>query len=139
MMCRVQEERVDAANLTTKRRYVLRFLVLVISVLSVLTLNFLSVSAQEPTEWLPQQNVPGYEGETLTPYLIADQNGVVHAFASQQAGDGDMEIAIFYNQWTLEDGWTVPRTVNCRDIPIVRSVPVLDHFRVGRTKSVSRW
>lgn len=69
----------------------------------------LPVLAQERTQWMPQQTIPAYHPQTAEPpYLIADQNRMVHAFSHQQVGDEEKEIAIVYNHWTLEDGWSHP-------------------------------
>ena len=72
-----------------------------------ISINYLKVMAQEPNRWLPQQTIPNYHPETAeSPTLIADQNRTVHAFSHQQVGDGEKEIAIVYNRWTLENGWS---------------------------------
>ena len=40
-------------------------------------------SAQGLQNWSPQQRIPGYSDDTEPPFLIADQNHIVHAFTSQ--------------------------------------------------------
>lgn len=68
-----------------------------------------TVVAQPAGPWSPQQTIPNYDPETAEPpKLITDQNKTVHAFSHQQVGDIDSEIAIVYNQWTLEQGWSEP-------------------------------
>lgn len=56
--------------------------------------------------WSPQQRIPDYDDQARAPYLVADQNRTVHAFNYQPVGDGEM--AIFYRQWILDQGWTTP-------------------------------
>jgi hypothetical protein len=71
-------------------------------------IDHLTVAAQGPYQWSPDQRVFGYLDDTYTPYIIADQNRTVHAFASQWVGEEDRQLAIVYSQWTLEGGWTAP-------------------------------
>ena len=58
--------------------------------------------------WSPDQQVPGYLDDTFTPFLVADQNKTVHAFASQRVITGFRNLAIVYRKWTLSGGWTRP-------------------------------
>ena len=68
-----------------------------------------AVQAQQPIHWSPVQQVPGYLDDTLPPYMVADQNRTIHAFASQWVGeDEERQKAIVYRQWTEADGWTNP-------------------------------
>lgn len=67
--------------------------------------------AQPPGTWAPDARVPGYLDDTFTPYLVADQNHAVHAFASQWVGEEEPQLAIVYRQWSLEGGWTPPNDV----------------------------
>jgi hypothetical protein len=64
-------------------------------------------------QWSPPQTIPLYQLGTLPPVLIADQNRAVHAFSSQVLSDsnGESPRVIFYNQWSLEQGWTVPTDI----------------------------
>jgi hypothetical protein len=80
-----------------------------ILLLTVITagLNF-PVQAQPASQWAADQKVPGYLDDTFTPYLLADQNRTVHAFASQWIDEGDRRLAIVYRKWTLAGGWTRP-------------------------------
>lgn len=52
--------------------------------------------------------MPGYLDDTFTPFLLADQNRTVHAFASQWVENEGRRLAIVYRQWTLSGGWTRP-------------------------------
>jgi hypothetical protein len=66
----------------------------------------------EVSGWNPPDIIPGYHTETRPPVLIADQNRTVHAFSSQWIGDGEnMSKAIMYNQWTYDQGWTLPNDI----------------------------
>ena len=64
-------------------------------------------------QWSTPQTIPGYDPETWTPILVADQNRTVHAFSSQpvDAGGGKSVQAVFYNRWTVEQGWTIPSDI----------------------------
>jgi hypothetical protein len=67
-------------------------------------------------EWSPVAAIPDYYQDTLPPILVADSNHTVHAFATLPLSDDPDEFltserAIFYRQWTLEDGWTKPRDI----------------------------
>ena len=66
------------------------------------------VQARAVASWSPDKQVPGYRDETFTPFLVADQNRTVHAFASQWVGTGDRRHAVVYRQWSLNSGWTRP-------------------------------
>jgi len=70
-------------------------------------LNSNEVRADTGSEWSSDAHVPGYLDDTFTPFLLADQNRTVHAFASQWVADGSRK-AIVYRQWSLEGGWTKP-------------------------------
>lgn len=83
--------------------------------LSVLILALIGIAlqrdlshAQQLPQWTPQQRIPGYTADTLTPILVADQNRTVHAFVSQAPGEGSNATDILYRRWTVEDGWTQP-------------------------------
>jgi hypothetical protein len=68
-------------------------------------------TAQQAFFWSPQEKIPEYYDATEEPpYLIADLNHTVHAFNSQplDMGIDTSPKAIFYRQWTLDNGWTVP-------------------------------
>ena len=61
--------------------------------------------------WSAEQRIPGYNDGALTPIIIADQNGIVHSFASIPLSDdpadpGSQELGISYRQWTPAGGWT---------------------------------
>lgn len=69
-----------------------------------------SPSVSHETLWSPPQTIPLYHTETWPPVLIADQNRTVHALSSQWLTlEGSLPmLVLFYNQWTLERGWTIP-------------------------------
>lgn len=80
-------------------------------------LSFSNVSqpkAQAAYFWSEQARIPEYMDSTEEPpYLIADMNHVVHAFNSQPLNldeDGS-PTAVFYRQWTIENGWTSPNDI----------------------------
>ncbi len=84
------------------------FFIWIINFLLIICLQFNTSISLASERWSPPANIPGFEGETLTPQLIADRNGTVHAFASQQFDSNRNETAIIYSIWTLETGWTFP-------------------------------
>lgn len=76
--------------------------------------NISSSSAQQAFFWSRPEKIPEYyESTEEPPYLIADQNHTVHAFNSQplDVGNSTSPHAIFYRQWTLENGWTTPNDI----------------------------
>lgn len=75
--------------------------------LAFLVTPHVEVKAQGESPWAPDQRIPGYMDDTYTPVLVADNNGNVHAFASQSA-DGSGVIGIVYRRWSLNGGWTSP-------------------------------
>jgi len=85
-----------------------RFLVQIFIGLIVILFNAPQVKAQKINQWMPDERVPGYLDGTFTPFLLADQNRTVHAFASQWVGDENRHLAIVYRQWSLMGGWTKP-------------------------------
>ena len=68
------------------------------------------VKAQKVIQWVPDERVPGYLDDTFTPFLLADQNRTVHAFASQwvEVSEYERKLAIVYRQWSVMGGWTKP-------------------------------
>lgn len=71
-------------------------------------------AAQGAYFWSMQKRIPEYYDSTEEPpYLIADMNRTVHAFNSQplNLNDGTSPKAVFYRQWTLENGWTYPNDI----------------------------
>jgi hypothetical protein len=73
--------------------------------------SYSELQAQEPIQWSSQARIPVYEDLTETPpILIADQNLTVHAFNSQllDLTDPDSPRAVFYRQWSQEQGWREP-------------------------------
>jgi len=76
--------------------------------------DVLASSAQQASYWAQQERIPEYYDSTEEPpYLLTDQNHVVHAFNSQPLDlqDSTSPYAIYYRQWTLEDGWTTPNDI----------------------------
>ncbi|MGZ9234953.1 MAG: hypothetical protein ACXW4E_05455, partial [Anaerolineales bacterium] len=70
--------------------------------------------AQGAFFWSQQQKVPeSYPSTEEPPYLIADMNHTVHAFNSQPLDptDDSSTEAVFYRQWTLNNGWTFPNDI----------------------------
>src|SRR5215204_3172258 len=82
-----------------------------------LILSFINVShpkAQGAYFWSEQQRIPEYLDSTEEPpYLIADMNHTVHAFNSQplHLDEAGSPTAVFYRQWTIENGWTSPNDI----------------------------
>lgn len=71
-------------------------------------LSLQPVNAGKSYSWSPDEKVPGYLDDTFTPFLLADRNRTVHAFASQWVDADGRKLAIVYRQWTLKGGWTRP-------------------------------
>lgn len=84
-------------------------------ILTVWTLFYVPESAAQGSFlWSQQQRIPEYYPFTEEPpYLIADRNHTVHAFNSQpiDLSDENSTEAVFYRQWTLEQGWTFPNDI----------------------------
>ncbi len=72
-------------------------------------LNPFTIKLQDD-QWSTPQTIPLYHPETWPPVLVADQNRTIHAFSSQWINEDNGEAlrVIFYNQWSLEQGWTIP-------------------------------
>jgi hypothetical protein len=72
--------------------------------------DYVDAMAQQANQWSRPQTIPDFHPDTEPPVMVVDQNRVVHAFASQLFSEqqGEWEVAITYNQWTLEQGWTKP-------------------------------
>jgi hypothetical protein len=88
----------------------LRSIVLIL----LLTLHVSPVQAQGATFWSEQERIPEYLDSTEEPpYIIPDMNRTIHAFNSQPLSLGDLDApsAIFYRQWTPENGWTYPNDI----------------------------
>jgi len=82
----------------------------VLCALSFAGLNSNSVYANRGNGWSPDTRIPGYLDDTFTPFLLADQNQTVHAFASQSVA-GVNRKAIIYRRWSLRGGWTSPNDI----------------------------
>lgn len=74
-----------------------------------------SSSALQGYFWSGQEQIPEYEviNYEQPPYLIADQNYTVHAFNSQslELGNSTSPRAIYYRQWRVDIGWTLPTDI----------------------------
>jgi hypothetical protein len=87
---------------------------LLIIVLSALFFCNIIPSQAQGTFWSNLEKIPEYfDGTEEPPYLIADQDHVVHAFNSQPLDlrNNASPKAIFYRKWTMENGWTLPNDV----------------------------
>jgi hypothetical protein len=104
------------------------FCIIVITLFAVIYFNHnYNVSAQGRLNWSPQQQIPGYMGDTHPPILIAAKNYTVHAFSYQPVGVGDNVTAIIYSQWSLDQGWTLP--VDILLSPFKREARLLSVFQ----------
>ena len=95
-----------------------RFLPFLVKYLFPLLLIFgLNVSpskAQGEAFWSSQERIPDYpDSIEEPPFLIGDTNHTVHAFNSQPLNldDSNSPSAIFYRQWSLDNGWTYPNDI----------------------------
>lgn len=84
------------------------FMLGVLCAILVAGLGFSPAGAAGLSGWTPDARVPGYLDDTFTPFLLADRNRTVHAFASQWVENEGRRLAIVYRQWTLLGGWTRP-------------------------------
>jgi len=66
----------------------------------------ISAQAQSPTLWTEPAIIPYIDPNTETPFLLADDNGTIHAFSSQKVGS--YEYVVVYNYWTRTTGWSKP-------------------------------
>jgi hypothetical protein len=87
---------------------------LLLVILGAFGVRAVEMMAQESNLWMPQEKIPIYKDSTEEPpFLIADQNRTVHAFNSQALNleeEGSQE-AVFYRQWTPEQGWGNPNDI----------------------------
>jgi len=60
------------------------------------------------SDWYQPDKVLGYENDTEPPYMIADKNRTIHAFASQMVGEDTPQLAIVYSKWNAANGWSLP-------------------------------
>jgi hypothetical protein len=87
-------------------RIVNSFLPLIIFLISSINLFVFSANAQSSADWAPQSRVPVFENEALPPYLVADQNRLVHAFTSQWVGQTNPQWSVVYSSWSIDRGWS---------------------------------
>ncbi len=92
-------------------RLALLIVIVSVVVLAAVDTSSISVLAQKPSPWMPDERVPGFMDDTFTPYLFADENRTVHVFAGQRIDEESEKTAIFYRQWTLENGWATANDV----------------------------
>ncbi|MBK9925969.1 MAG: exo-alpha-sialidase [Anaerolineales bacterium] len=90
------------------KTFQVRLVVSIICVILITGLGYVPVNAGKPTGWSPDEKVPGYLDDTFTPFLLADHNKTIQAFASQWVENQGRRRAIVYRQWTLVGGWTRP-------------------------------
>jgi hypothetical protein len=115
------------SNIAARIEFPLLYLKYVIPLILLFTVNVSQTDAQGAYFWSEQKRIPEYaiENNEQPPYLIADQNHTVHAFNSQPLvlGDDDSPKAIFYRQWTIDNGWSYPNDVlfdeNGRNIELI--------------------
>lgn len=66
-------------------------------------------TSKQAFHWSTPATISGISLDSYPPILVTDDNRTVHAFSSQWVGEiGNSMKAIFYTQWTLEQGWTIP-------------------------------
>jgi hypothetical protein len=85
-----------------------------LAILFLLLANVSPSKAQGASFWSKQERISEYYQQTEEPpYLIADRNHTVHAFNAQPLDLNTAEApkAIFYRQWTIENGWTYPNDI----------------------------
>jgi hypothetical protein len=87
---------------------ILRLIASFVGLLILLLTSNRTFSLQSEVEWTPIRRIAGYADDTFPPYLLADQNRTVHAFAIQFVGEESPQKAIVYCQWTEAGGWTNP-------------------------------
>jgi hypothetical protein len=95
-------------------RFLSPYLKGLIVLLLLFAINISPSQAQGGTFWSEQARIPVYvDGTEEPPYLIADSNHTVHAFNSQALNLDDPKSpgAVFYRQWTPENGWTYPNDI----------------------------
>lgn len=84
--------------------------------LAIIVFFWLSISrmvgAQPIARWMPEQQIPEYHFQTQPPLMVVDANRTVHAFSSQRFDEENKSIlAIVYNNWSLERGWSEPTDI----------------------------
>src|SRR5262245_18476407 len=67
---------------------------------------FAQAQSQTTAHWSRPEQIPGYDRLARPPFLVADQNHVVHAFSCET--NRLVRGAIYYRRWTLESGWSLP-------------------------------
>ncbi|MCB0128698.1 MAG: hypothetical protein KDE58_40815, partial [Caldilineaceae bacterium] len=72
-----------------------------------LATTYVVAHAQSPILWTEPRVIPYLDPNTETPFLLADNNGGIHAFSSQKIL-GTHEYVIVYNYWRRDTGWSKP-------------------------------
>jgi hypothetical protein len=101
-------------TITPKTRFLSFQLKYLFPLLLLFSLNVSESHAQQAFFWSEQERIPQYLYSTEEPpYLIADLDHTVHAFNSQPLNldEAGSPKAIFYRQWTIENGWTYPNDI----------------------------
>lgn len=89
-------------------KIIIRISLFLIVIPITLGFNNITVKADVAAQWSLDARVPGYLDDTFPPFLVADRDRTVHAFASQWVDDGSRRLAVVYRKWSLSGGWTRP-------------------------------
>lgn len=70
-----------------------------------------AIQAQVPRQdriggWSEARQIPNYNDLLAAPFLVADQNHMVHAFNIELSGD--QVYSVMYRRWSLAQGWSSP-------------------------------
>jgi hypothetical protein len=105
-MMRTLHKQSDQLRLKSWSAAVGVFLLLLIADVPAPRIRAQSIGGTE--QWSIPQRVPGLSDNIWTPFLVADQNRTIHAFVSDWVGQSDLQLAIVYSRWTVDQGWTSP-------------------------------
>jgi hypothetical protein len=78
---------------------------IVIGIITFKVDNGFSISNQI-SHWAQVDRIPGSVEAFETPYLVTDEFGTIHAFYSQNFNNLETEVAIYYNKWLTDVGWS---------------------------------
>lgn len=93
-----------------KYKYLLSLIGLVVVLLAMVVFSPPSFAGRPINQWSPVERISIYKYGGKPPVMVADQNRTIHAFLRYPLAGGEEE-AIYYNQWTLDGGWTTPNDV----------------------------